>query len=232
MTAEPALSLYSYWRSSASWRVRIVLGLKAVPYAYVPVHLVRGGGEQRGAAHLTRNPMGQVPTLEWEEGGQVRRLSQSVAIAEYLEARFPEPRLLPADAYQAALVRELVQIVNAGTQPLQNLSVTEHLRAVAAGADADAWNRHWIGRGLAALEARAQDTAGEFLVGDALSLADVFLVPQLYNARRFAVDLGAFPRLTAVEARVTALDAFARAHPDVQPDAPTSAPPLAGGPKT
>lgn len=214
------MKLYSYWRSSASWRVRIVLGIKGIAYEYVPVHLVRGGGEQRADAYRARNPMAQVPTLEWTEAGVTRRLAQSVAIAEYLDATFPEPRLVPSDAFAAGCVRECVEIVNSGTQPLQNISVTEHLAKVAPGTNGDEWNRHWIAKGLGALEARAKELHGKCLVGDALSLADVYLVPQLYNARRFSVDLSAFPTLCVVEQNLVTREPFARAHPDVQPDAP------------
>lgn len=212
-----SLRLYNYWRSSASWRVRIALHLKGVPYEYVPVSLLHGG-EQRSDAYRARNPMAQVPTLEWEEGGVTRRLTQSIAILEYLDARFPAPPLLPADPYLRARAMALAEVVNSGIQPLQNLEPQRYVREVLKG-DAAAWTAHFIGRGMAALEALAAETAGRFLVGDELTIADVCLVPQMTAARRFGADPAALPTLTRVEATCGELDAFRAAHPERQPDA-------------
>ncbi|AKQ63641.1 Maleylacetoacetate isomerase [Myxococcus hansupus] len=213
------LRLYSYWRSSASWRVRIGLHLKGLKFDYVPVHLVKDGGEQHGAAYRAVNPMRSLPTLEWTEAdGSVRRLSQSLPVLEYLEERFPAPALLPADPFLRAKARMLAEMVNSGIQPLQNLSVMQRLKQE-LGADDKAWSAYWNARGLEALEAAVQSTAGRFCVGDTVSLADVCLVPQLYGARRFGVDVAAYPTLLRIEAECQSLPAFQAAQPDRQPDA-------------
>ncbi len=211
------MKLYGYWRSSASWRVRIALELKGIAYETVPVHLVLG--QQRHADHRERNPMQQVPVLEFEAEGALRRLTQSLAILEFLEQRYPEPALLPADALERARVRELAQVINSGIQPLHNSGVLAHLAQAAPEADGTAWSRYFIARGLVALEALTPGVAGAFLVGDTVTLADVCLVPQLYQARRFGVDLMPFETLRRVEAACAALPAFQRAHADRQPDA-------------
>ena len=208
------MKLYGYWRSSSAWRVRIALEWKGLPWDNVPVHLVQGGGQQHLPEHEARNPMRQVPVLELEDG---RHLGQSVAIIEYLEERHPLPPLLPLDPVERAQVRQLVEIVNSGIQPMQNLFVLQRIEAL--GGDKAAWARDAISRGLGALERLARPWAGQFLVGDQLSLAELFLVPQLYNARRFGCDLQAWPTLLDVESRCVGLPAFQRAHPDAQPDA-------------
>jgi maleylpyruvate isomerase len=208
------MRLFGYWRSSATWRVRCALQLKGLAYEVVPVHLVRDGGEQRGDAHRARNPMAQVPVLELDDGAL---LTQSVAILEYLDEVHPSPPLLPADPVGRAHTRALVEVVNSGIQPLQNLSVLAAVRAL--GGDADAWAAQAIATGLRALEALAAPRAGRFLVGDAPTLADCVLVPQLYNARRFGVSLDEVPTLRRAEASAEALPAFQAAHPSVQPDA-------------
>ncbi|NVJ03687.1 maleylacetoacetate isomerase [Myxococcus sp. AM001] len=213
------LRLYSYWRSSASWRVRIGLHLKGLKFDYVPVHLLKDGGEQHGAAYRAVNPMRMLPTLEWTEAdGSVRRLSQSLPVLEYLEERFPAPALLPADAFLRAQSRMLAEMVNSGIQPMQTLSVVQRIKQV-LNADDKAWSAYWNARGLEALEVAVQSTAGRFCVGDAVSLADVCLVPQLYGARRFGVDLAPYPTLLRIEAECQALPAFQAAQPDRQPDA-------------
>jgi len=214
---EQGMKLYSYWRSSASWRVRIALNLKGVRYEYVPIHLTREGGVQNTAEYREKNPLRTVPLLEWEEGGKVHRLSQSMAICAYLEARWPKPSLWPGDPLKRAQAMMLAEIPNSGIQPLQNLMVMQKVKA--DGADANAWSKHWNERGLEALEAWAKPLAGRFLVGDEVTVADVCLVPQLYGARRFGVDLAPFPTLTRVETACEALDAFQRARPERQPDA-------------
>jgi maleylpyruvate isomerase len=211
------MKLYSYWRSSCAYRVRIVLALKGVPYEYVAVNLLPTVSAQRSHGYAAVNAMQQVPTLEWSEGGASVRLTQSVAIVELLEERYPEPPLLPREPLLRARVRERVEIVNAGVQPLQNTSTLAELRRLGGESAAQQWALRIMTQGLAALEALAG--AGRFLVGDAPTLADVFLVPQLYNARRIGVELGAFPRLLAVEAYALALPAFAHARPEAQPDA-------------
>jgi maleylpyruvate isomerase len=210
--------LYGYWRSSSSYRVRIGLGLKGLAYDYVAVHLLEGGGQHKRPEFAAKNAMRQVPVLEIEQGdAEPIRLVQSVAILEYLDETVATPRLLPADALARAHVRAAVEIVNSGTQPLQNLALLQELKA--HGADGQAFAKAANERGLAALEAIAREHGRGYLVGSELSLAEVFLVPQLYSARRFGVDVAAFPRLVEIEARCAALDAFAAAHPDRQPDA-------------
>jgi maleylpyruvate isomerase len=218
------IKLYNYWRSSASWRVRIALAYKRVPYQYLPVHLLQDGGEQYQPQYREINPLSQVPVLELDDGSRPpRRIAQSMAILEYLEERFPAPRLLPEDAWERARARMLAEMVNSGIQPLQNapgvLAYVKH----ALGGDEQAFARHFVSRGLAALERSALETAGAFLVGDQPSLADVCLVPQLFAARRFGVDLTPLPTLLAVERACEALAPFAEARPERQPDAKPSA---------
>jgi maleylpyruvate isomerase len=206
--------LYDYWRSSSAWRVRIALHWKGVPFERRVVNLMKDGGEQHAAPFHAMNPSHQVPVLVTDDG---RAIAQSMAIIGYLEERVPTPALLPGDGWLRARARQLAEIVNSGTQPLQNLSVLDRVQA--AGLDRNEWARHFIARGLAALEAAAQETAGAFLVGDGVSIADAYLVPQLYNARRFNVDLAPFPTLARIESACAALPAFAAAHPDAQSDA-------------
>lgn len=208
------MKLYSYWRSSASWRVRIALATKALAYEYVPVHLVKEGGEQHSESYRALNPMAQVPTLELDDG---RRLSQSLAIIEYLETMVPTPPLLPADPYLRARARQLAEVINAGIQPLQNLGVLRELET--RGVDPKAWSQLYIGRGLDALEAAAATTAGRFLVGETPTIADVCLIPQLYNARRFGLEVTRWPLLARVEEACAQLPPFQMAHADRQPDA-------------
>lgn len=219
------LSLCSYWRSSSSWRVRLGLAHKGLDYQYVPVHLVREGGEQHTAEHVARNPLHQIPTLivEDEATGQTHYVSQSVAILELLEELYPDHALLPADPLARARVRQLVEIINSGTQPLQNLSVIQHLRDD-LGVDAKAFCARFIALGLKGYAATLGEHAGRFSEGDGVTMADLFLVPQLYNARRFNVDLEQFPRLLEIERQCFELPMFHASHPDSQPDADPDAP--------
>ena len=207
--------LYDYWRSSSAWRVRLALHHKGVPFERRVVNLVKDGGEQHTDAFRALNPSTQVPVLIPDEGG--RPIAQSMAIIAYLEERFPTPPLLPADPWPRARARQLAEMVNAGIQPYQNVSVLDQLKAL--GVDAQQFARERNARGLAALEAAARETAGTFLVGDTPSLADVYLIPQLYAARRFSVDLAPYPTLLRVEATCAALPGFVAAHPDAQSDA-------------
>lgn len=212
------LVLHNYWRSSASYRVRIGLGLKQLPWEYAAVNIILGEGEQKSPGYRALNPMAQVPTLEIsEDDGTVRHLQQSLPILEYLEDRWPEPRLLPADPYLRARARGLAEIVNSGIQPLQNLTVTK--KVLAFGGDDKAWVKGFIADGLAAFEAQAKQTAGRFCVGDAPTIADCCLIPQLYSARRFGVPTEQFAYLCLIEKACDQLPAFADAHPDRQPDA-------------
>jgi maleylpyruvate isomerase len=216
------MRLYTYWRSNSPWRVRIALAWKAIPHEVVTVDL--GAGQQHGADFRDLNLAEQVPILELDErgpDGKPRRITQSMAIIEYLEERHPTPPLLPSDPWLRARARQLAEIVNSGTQPFQNLATTKKVQEL--GADRQKWLDHFIPRGLAALERAAAETAGAYLVGDAVTIADVYLVPQLYAARRFSVDLAPFPTLTRVEAACAALPAFQAAHADAQPDTPGAA---------
>jgi maleylpyruvate isomerase len=212
------LKLYSYWRSTCSWRVRIALAWKGLPYQYEAINLLRDGGDQNTERYRALNPMRTVPMLELEEDGQVHRLAQSLAIIEFLEERFPSPPLLPKAPLVRARARQIAEMVNSGIQPLQNLSVYTRVKNELKGDDA-AWNAYWIDRGLTAIEAVLAERPGKLCVGDEVSLADICLVPQLTNARRFAVDLSRFPNISRVEAACRELPAFQQAHPDRQPDA-------------
>ncbi len=208
------LVLHGYWRSSPSWRVRIALAWKGLAYRQAPVNLLKG--EHRSAEHRRLNPQARVPVLE--AGGDV--LMQGPAILEWLEEVAPAPPLLPADPLGRQRVRAMCAVVACDVAPLQNLGAGEELERL--GVDADgvrAWRAHFIADGLAALESMAGEHGGAFLHGDALSLADLHLVPQLFGARRFGVELAPFPRLLAVEARCATLPAFQAAAPERQPDA-------------
>lgn len=212
------MRLYSYWRSSSSWRVRIGLALKDLPYEYVAVNLL--AQEQFDPAHQARNPMGQVPVLEVSEQGYTVRLAQSMAILEWLEERHPQVPLLPRDLDGRARVRTLAEHVNSGIQPLQNAIVLRTLREKLPGYEKE-WAASWVRRGLDALERALQsDQTGRYCHGDAPGLADCYLVPQLYGARRFGLDLTPYPTLRRIEEACAALPAFQAAHPDRQPDAP------------
>jgi maleylpyruvate isomerase len=210
------LVLHNYWRSSASHRVRIALGLKRLPFEYVAVDITRGG--QFAEAHRARNPLAQVPALEiTEDDGARRTITQSLPILEYLEERWPAVPLLPQDPYLRARARMLAEIVNSGIQPLQNLSTTNRIKEL--GGDIQAWVRGFMAPGLAAFAATVAETAGAFCLGDAPTIADCCLVPQLASARRFGVELAEHGPLLEIEARCLALPAFSAAAPDQQPDA-------------
>jgi maleylpyruvate isomerase len=211
------MRLYSYWRSSSSWRVRIGLGLKGLAYEYRAVDLLHR--QQFEDAHRARNPMAEVPVLEVEEGGHTVRLAQSMAILEWLDARHPEAPLLPADLDGRARVRMLAEIVNSGIQPLQNAIVLGMIEKKLPGY-AKEWARSWIERGLDALERAVQDGAGRFCHGEAPSLADCYVVPQLYSARRYGLDAARWTTLRRIEEACASLPAFRAAEPDRQPDAP------------
>ena len=212
-----SLVLRSYWRSSCSWRVRIALNWKQLPYDVVPVHLVADGGHQHTEEHRALNPMRELPVLLVDG----EPLAQSVAILEYLEETHPEPALLPNTPLDRARVRQMTEIVNSGIQPVQNLRVMQRLgrEYELPRTDQVGWSRDWIAQGLTALEKLVSEHGGRYSFGDAVSFADLRLVPQLYNARRFNVDMSAFPTLTAVESELVSLPAFVAAHPDQQPDA-------------
>ena len=210
------MKLYGYFRSSAAYRVRIALNLKGVAHEYAFVHLLRDGGRQRLPEYLARNPQGLVPALELD-GGDV--LTQSLAIIEYLDEICPEPPLVPGDAVMRARVRAIAQAVACDIHPLNNLRVLKYLRhEMGQPREAvDAWYRRWIETGFAAIETMIGDD-GYCLAGQ-VTLADVCLIPQVFNARRYEVDLSSYPRIGKVEAACGAMPAFAEAHPDRQPDA-------------
>lgn len=200
--------LHDYWRSSAAYRVRIALNLKGVAYRAVEVDLV--AGDQRGDDYRALNPLGLIPLLEIDG----HRISQSLAIIDYLDARFPEPRLLPADPAARALTWARALTIAAEVHPLQNLRVQQYLRHEMAQDKAaiDGWLQRWLGDGLAALEASAPESG--LLGGSAPDLADVCLVPQMFSARRFGVPVDAYPRLVRIDAELNALPAVAAAAPD------------------
>ena len=216
--SNPKLTLRGYWRSSATWRTRIALHYKEIPFNYIPVHLVKDGGEQHTPQELQRNPLAQVPTLELADG---TILTQSLAIIDYLEQLVPNPTLYPLDPLKRAQSIQLAEMVNSGIQPLQNLSLLQALNKY--GIDKLAWGHEYIEKGLIALEKTAQQLIGTeptpYLVGETPSIADLCLIPQLYNARRFKVNLEQFPRLSEVEDNCQKLDAFKRAKPEAQIDA-------------
>lgn len=211
------MKLYGYWRSSSTWRVRIALAHKGLDYENAPVHLVRDGGVQHQDWYQALNPAEQVPLLELEIDGQTRRIGQSIAILGLLEELYPEPAFLPSDTYQRARAVQLAELVNSGIQPLQNLRVIQKLKEL--DLHAKAWCQDVIARGLAAYEATMQDVSGAFSVGDAPSWADALLIPQLYNARRFDLDLTPYPTILAVEANCAELPAFQTSRPENMPDA-------------
>jgi maleylpyruvate isomerase len=213
------MKLYGYFRSSAAFRVRIALNLKGLAYEPAPVHLLKGGGEQFTEAFAALNPQRLVPVLE-DEGALVR---QSLAIVEYIDETHPEPPLLPADPAGRARVRALALAVACDIHPLNNLRVLRYLKNT-LGVDEDAknaWYRHWIMEGFGALEAllAASAETGRFCHGDTPGLADVFLVPQVFNAERFDCDLSAFPVIRRINAACLELAAFQAALPANQPDA-------------
>ncbi|BBR52400.1 MULTISPECIES: maleylacetoacetate isomerase [Pseudomonas] len=208
------MELFTYYRSTSSYRVRIALALKGLDYQALPVNLLKG--EQRGAHYLALNPQGRVPALR-TDGGEL--LVQSPAIIEYLEEVYPQPALLPASAESRAKVRGVAAIIGCDVHPLHNVSVLNQLRQLGHDdTQVNQWIAHWIGQGLAAVEQLIGDRG--FCFADEPGLADVYLIPQLYAAERFNVDLSGYPRIARVAALAQAHPAFAKAHPSCQPDTP------------
>jgi maleylacetoacetate isomerase/maleylpyruvate isomerase len=211
------MKLYTYFRSSAAFRVRIALNLKGLAYEPAFVHLAKG--EHRAPAYAALNPQALVPALE--EGG--RLLTQSLAILEYLEETHPRPPLLPADAFGRARVRSLALLIACEIHPLNNLRTLQHLKRALGQSEeqVNAWYRHWIADGLARLEADLASApgAGRFCYGDAPSIADCCLVPQVFNAKRYQCDIAHYPAVLRIHDECMKLDAFERAQPARQPDA-------------
>ena len=214
------LQLYSYWRSSAAYRVRIGLNLKGLGYDILPVHLLRDGGEQHSDQFRVANPQGLVPVLQH---GQ-RLLRQSLAILEYMDEVWPQPALLPPVARDRARVRALAQLIACDVHPLNNLRVLQYFENEwgVPQAERETWARHWMADGFAAFEALLHDhpSTGAFCDGDVPTMADCCLVPQVYNARRFGLDLAPYPTVLRIEQACLALPEFDAARPENQPDAP------------
>lgn len=213
------MQLYSYFRSSAAYRVRIALNLKSLPYDYMPVHLLKDGGQQRGESYVQLNPQGLVPTFV--DDGLI--IGQSLATIEYLDETHPEPPLLPGSPADRARIRDLALMVACDIHPINNLRILKYLKhTLQVDDDAkDAWYRHWTEEGLRALESRVAHDRGTrtFCHGEVPTLADICLVPQMANARRFNCDLSGMPTLVRIDEACRALPAFEKAAPQNQPDA-------------
>ncbi len=208
------MKLYSAWRASAPYRVRIALNLKGLPFEIIPIDLV--ANEQGGEAYRAHNRQALVPTLDIGAA----ELTQSLAILEWLEETHPEPALLPRDPIARARVRAMCGIIACDIHPLNNLRVLKALAGLGVEETArNAWVQRWIGEGFAALEAMIAEHGGEYAFGDAPTLADCVIVPQIYNARRFGTDLSPYPRLLAAATRAGEHPAIAAAHPNHHPDA-------------
>jgi maleylacetoacetate isomerase/maleylpyruvate isomerase len=213
------VKLYTYFRSSAAYRVRIALNVKGLVAEHIPKHLLRDGGEHHLDDYLALNPQGLVPALEHE--GRV--IGQSLAIIEYLEEICPDPPLLPRDPGERAVVRSMALAIACDIHPLNNLRVLDYLKGP-LGHDAEAvgrWYAHWVAAGFRGLEQMAKRSSadGRHLYGGSITLADVLLVPQLYNARRFRCDLGPYPTLVSIGSYLESLPPFMAARPEAQPDA-------------
>ncbi|MDE2337392.1 MAG: maleylacetoacetate isomerase [Alphaproteobacteria bacterium] len=215
------MQLYSYYRSSASYRVRIALNIKKLAYTYHEVNLVTNGGEQHAPEYKNLNPQEQVPTLI--DGGFI--LTQSLAILEYLEEKYPEPRILPKDPERRAYVRQLAQVCVSDIHPLNNLKVLIHLSAALGVTQKQKvdWYHKWIRTGFDAMEKLLEKSpfrTGAYCCGNTPTMADLCLVPQVYNARRYEVDMGAWPLISAIDAACLKLETFLAASPECQPDTP------------
>ncbi|XP_059209257.1 maleylacetoacetate isomerase isoform X2 [Centropristis striata] len=212
--------LHGYFRSSCSWRVRIAFALKGIEYDQVPVNLIKDGGQQSHQSSLVLkladeykalNPMMQVPAVEIDG----ITLSQSLAVIQYIDETRPGPRLLPTDPKKRAQVRMISDVIASGIQPLQNLYVIQKI-----GAEKVQWAQHFINRGFQALEPILKQTAGKYCVGDEISMADICLVPQVYNAERFKVDVGQYPTIKRLNQTLVEMEAFKVSSPSCQPDTP------------
>lgn len=213
------MTLYGYWRSSASYRLRIALNMKGVHYRYIPVNLVKA--EHRSPEHLVRNPQGYVPVLELEDG---TCLTQSLAVMDYLDATFDAPEFMPRDAILRSKILSAALTVAADIAPIQNSSVLNYVRSELGQEDdgVKEWARHWIAKGFSALETIASTRSTTFLYTDKPAFFEICLIPQIYNARRFGVDMTAFSALSEIDATCRAMPVFAQAAPERQSDAPKS----------
>jgi maleylacetoacetate isomerase len=211
------MKLYTFFRSSAAFRVRIALNLKGLKYESAPKAFAKN--EHRAADYLALNPQGLIPALALDDAV----LSQSLAIIEYLDEKYPSPAFLPADSLSRARVRSMALAIACEIHPLNNLRVLNYLRGPLQQDDegVGTWYRHWVAEGFRGLEVQAREysSARRYCFGDAVSMADILLVPQMFNARRFDTDLTAFPTLVAISTHLESLPAFAAARPEVQPDA-------------
>ncbi|XP_028840218.1 maleylacetoacetate isomerase isoform X2 [Denticeps clupeoides] len=215
MASQTKPVLHGYYRSSCSWRVRIAFALKGMEYDQVPVNLVRDGGQQLTTRFKALNPMQQVPAVTIDGF----TLSQSLAIIQYIEETRPEPHLLPSEPKTRAQVRMICDIIASGIQPLQNLYVLLKI-----GEEKIHWGQHFIQRGFEALEPILVQTAGKYCVGNEISMADLCLVPQVYNAERFKVDVTQFPTIKRLNETLLQHEAFKTSHPSCQPDTPDDMP--------
>lgn len=215
------MKLYSYYRSVSSYRVRLALGVKGLAYDYMPVHLVKNGGEQHAPEYKSLNPQSMVPTLV--DGNMT--LTQSMAIVEYLEDKYPDPALLPKKAEARAYVRQIAMICASDMQPLSSLRVLNHLSGELSVTQAQKteWYQKWAAQGFDAIEQLVSNNplkTGDYVCGTSVTLADIFLIPQVYDARRYDMDMSAWPTISAIDAACTALDIFNAACPENQPDTP------------
>ena len=212
------VTLYNYYRSSTSYRVRIALHIKNIEFKYVPVHLLNNGGEQYGSSYRALNPMAEVPTLE-DEGFII---GQSVAIIEYLEEQFPSPSLFPKDSRKKAKIRQFCENINSFMHPLSNLKVLKYLEDHHSfdQKKKELWINHWYQIGLAATESWLLKNSGQFSFGDEVTVADCFLVPMVFTSERFHVDLTPYKTIQSINARCLKLEPFKAAHPLRQIDTP------------
>jgi len=215
------LKLYSYYRSSCSYRVRIALYYKKIDFEYCPVSLIKAGGEQFNESYKKLNPFSQVPSLK--QGEKV--LTQSLPILLYLEEIQAEPALLPSEPFQKAEVLSFCEMINSGIQPLQNLAVLKRVGAVSNETTRWDWAKYWMEKGLVACETflknNSHKSSGLYCFYDELSLADLFLIPQIYNAHRFDLDMKKYPLLEKINKHCLSLESFQKASPQNQPDSPS-----------
>eukprot|EP00105_Crassostrea_gigas_P004139 XP_011417259.1 PREDICTED: maleylacetoacetate isomerase-like isoform X2 [Crassostrea gigas] len=208
--------LYSYFRSSCAWRVRIALNIKGIEYEYKAVNLIKDGGMQRKEEYIAVNPMQMVPAFVVDGA----TLTQSIPIMEYLEEKYPSPAILPKDSLQKAKVREICEIIASGIQPIQNLVVLQKVQKLSNEEEKAEWAKFWINKGFIALEKLLEKCSGQYCVGDTVTMADMCLVPQVGNAKRFKVDMSPFPLISKINDELEKLEEFQKASPFKQPDCP------------